>query len=138
MSAAVMIAEAIAAGKLRRIPLGVAGLDPVTQRPWPSFEAALAATERSREIAACPRLPSPAVRRARRDNWATPEKDALIRQMVRDRCSLQQIAARLDVGSTSVIYRRCVKLGIETSRRRSKSVARASYYSQTPEHMPCT
>ena len=41
MSVAVMIAEAIAAGKLRRIPLGVAGLDPVTQRPWPSFEAAL-------------------------------------------------------------------------------------------------
>lgn len=73
--------------KLRRNPIGIARLDPVTQRPWSSFEAALAATERSRAIAACPRTVTTVEPKAQRCNWATPEKDALIRQMVRERRS---------------------------------------------------
>lgn len=49
-----LIDEAIAAGAVRHIPLGVSGINWVTKSPWPSVEEAIAAheaeTERLRAI----------------------------------------------------------------------------------------
>lgn len=77
-----MIAGALAAGRFQRIPAGVSGFDPVTRKPWASFDEALAVMERSRAIAARVERNEPITPRKRRNNWATPEKDALIRKLM--------------------------------------------------------
>ena len=128
MSLQELISSAISSGMVRRFPAGLSALDPETQKPWPNIDAALEAMERSRTIAK--RLRGPAIdRSARKRNRTTPEKDAMIRQMVREGLTLQQVANGLGRVSVSFVHQRCAKLGLKTRRcRRPKSVAEVSYY----------
>lgn len=123
-----IIAGAVSAGMVRRFPAGLSALDPETQKPWPSIDAALEAMERSRTIATRSRDPETDKPKARARTRATPEKDAMIRRMAREGFTLQQIADRLDLGSVAFVHQRCVKLGITTRHRRVRSVAEVNYY----------
>ncbi|WP_454012613.1 hypothetical protein [Aquamicrobium terrae] len=110
-----LIDAAIAAGRVRHIPAGVSAFDPVTRNWWPTVEDAIAAFERSVEIAEA-HLPAapPKLRRqakARNSHWATEETDATLRRLYTAGASYQEMGDAVGVNA-SVAHRRCKSLSL--------------------------
>lgn len=119
------------ASRIVRVSIGVSGIDPETGKPWPALADALAATERSREIAAMRKPPAPTKRQRERigRNWATPASDAELLRMVEDGFKIGRIADRLGVAARNTVLLRMEKLGVKRERMaKHKSVAAVNYY----------
>jgi hypothetical protein len=97
-----LINAAIAAGRVRKIPRGVSGIDPATGRNWREIRAAMVANnKRGQRIK---QVVVPIVRARTRDGV-----DEQIRIMRRARMTYDAIAASLGMAKSNVWYR-CRKM----------------------------
>ncbi|MGB3897033.1 MAG: hypothetical protein WA973_00585 [Mesorhizobium sp.] len=98
-----LIDAAIAAGKVRKIPRGVSGIDPMTGHGWKEIGKAMLANDRRAKRLHRTEKPQPVkVKRA-----ATAEGfKAQLRQMRRDGMTYDQIAASVGMVK-SAVWRHC-------------------------------
>jgi len=95
-----LIDAAIAAGRVRKIPRGISGIDPATGRGWREIGVAmLANNRRAKRLRRCGK-PSPVARAQTREGL-----DRQIRDMRRSGMTFASIAASLGLSKTNVHYR---------------------------------
>ncbi len=97
-----LIDAAIAAGRIRKIPRGVSGIDPETGHGWKEIGAAMLANDRrAKRISRCERpLPLPVARAATSEGI-----NKQIRMMRRQGMTYDAIASSLGMSKTNVHYR---------------------------------
>jgi hypothetical protein len=101
-----LIDAAIAAGRVRKIPRGVSGIDPATGHGWQQIGAAMLANDRrAKRLRRCEKpQPAPIARAA-----TSEDINKQIRTMRRSSMTYDAIAASLGMVKSNV-WRRCRKM----------------------------
>jgi hypothetical protein len=103
-----LIDAAIAAGRVRKIPRGVSGIDPETGHGWQEIGAAMLANDRrAKRLSRCKKLQPAQIARAATSEGISKQ----IRAMRRSGMTYDAIAASLGMVKSNVWYR-CRKMGL--------------------------